>query len=122
MYPIVSDAVPPTVCVPLVIFFHCHVAEQELAPGHVLRVLPSAWTAVDATVPPIAETTILTLLLPVKVVPFDGELTVTLTWIGVVTDRPIGTEGGVVFTVGVGGELIGGGGEVEAVIANPARM
>ena len=89
--PFLSTAIAPMVCGPCVIFFFCHVAEQEVTLAHVVRVLPSAVIVIDATpIAELAETAMLTL--PFGVDPFVGELIVTpgggesVAGAGVVTD------------------------------------
>jgi hypothetical protein len=65
------------VCVPLVSFFFCHVAEQEVTSIHVARGLPSAVIVIDAMpIAELAETPML--MLPFGVDPFFGETTATL--------------------------------------------
>jgi hypothetical protein len=88
--PFPSVAIAPMLCVPCVIFFFCHVVEQEATLTHVARGLPSAVIVIDAM--PFAEFADTAILaLPFNILPFVGELIATLgaetdVGAGVVTD------------------------------------
>jgi len=90
--PFLSTATAPMVCVPLLTFFFCHVAAQEVTFVHIAMGLPSPVTVIDAMpLGEFAETAILTL--PFTVDPLVGALTATLggeadvvTGVSVVTD------------------------------------
>ena len=73
------------VCVPTLIFFFCHVAEQDFTLVHVASGLPSAVIVIDAMqLAESAETAILAL--PFSVLPFVGVLIAMLGGADVVTD------------------------------------
>jgi hypothetical protein len=76
------------VCVPALIFLPCQVAAQEVAFVHVCRVVLSALIVMDASVPlgSLAETAIFTEPFPLMVLPFSGEVIVTVGGAGIVTD------------------------------------
>jgi hypothetical protein len=77
LFPCVSVATPPMLCVPLLIFFFCQVVAQDETLKHVERGAPSAVIVMDAMpIVELAETAILTL--PFGLAPFVGELIATL--------------------------------------------